>query len=97
MRKVNIFSCFCFHLDSCNCVDNSLILKTFISSRMSDFCAFSHDVSFHRHLNWASGGILLREGSLNVTAKTVTSGDGAGHSSIIEYCVECGMTPGQKK
>ena len=62
---------------------------------MSDFCAFAHDFSFQWYLNWASGGILLREDSLNVTAKTATSEDCAGHGSIIEYCVERGMTPEQ--
>ena len=30
-----------------------------------------------------------------MTVKTATSEDSAGHRSIIEYCVERGMTPGQ--
>ena len=30
-----------------------------------------------------------------MTAKTATSEDGAGNRSIIEYCVERGMTPVQ--
>ena len=48
-------------------------------------------------LGKSSCGILLREGKLNVTAKTATSEDGAGHRIIIKYCIERGMTPGQTK
>ena len=51
---------------------------------------------FLPYMGWqlASDGILFRAGSLSVTAKTATSDDGAGHRTIIECCVERGMTPG---